>query len=150
MANGNTHVCLCASHNHILVTVGGYNELTIILHLLLFVSFHWGNYSCSIIFMSFDWGNNIFMSFHWSNDSYSCSIYSFLSSKTDVIPRLISSLCTAAHLHKWCHVSYAVQLLRLVFMGYIVAMETRYTCTCPCVVLNMWNIILVDLQYCSS
>ena len=30
MAKGDTHVCLCASNNHILVTVGGYNELTII------------------------------------------------------------------------------------------------------------------------
>ena len=31
MAKGDTNVCLCVSHNHILVTVGGYNELTIIL-----------------------------------------------------------------------------------------------------------------------
>ena len=34
-------------------------------------------------------------------------------------------------------------------MGYIVVMETRYTCTRPCVVLNN-IIILVDLQHCSS
>ena len=31
VAKRDTHVCLCASHNHILVTMGGYNELTIII-----------------------------------------------------------------------------------------------------------------------
>ena len=73
----------------------------------------------------------IFMSFDLGNYIYSCP---FIGAIIHVLYILFSAangcyffivhICTHTYPDKLCHVLYAVQLLRLVFMGYIVAMET--------------------------
>ena len=88
--------------------MGGYSELTIILPLFIYIHF----LSLGQLFM----------------------FYTFFSQQQDGcysrIDFFIVHSCTHTYLNKWCHVSCGVQLLRLVFMDSIIAMETRNKCIC--------------------